>query len=220
MAMPDPTSSSGQANWQIILERVSPYVDIFLPSIEEIVFMLDRDLFEKRKAAAGGEDPVLVYEPEDCTDISDKLLSMGVKIVAIKCGIRGVYLRTGNSEQISAIGTACPKDINAWANREMWAGSFKTENFASALGAGDATIAGFLCGFLRGFSPEYALQIANIVGWQNVQTIDTLSGIKNWQSTLELLKDKSKPRNPVGLDSDSWRYSQSQQIYYGPRDSK
>ena len=100
----------------------------------------------------------------------------------------------------------------------MWAGSFKTENFASALGAGDATIAGFLCGFIGGFSPEETLQIANIVGWQNVQTIDTLSGIKDWQTTLELLKDKSRPRNPVGLDSDEWSYCESEQVYYGPKD--
>ena len=218
MAMPDPSSGSGRANWQTILERVSPYVDIFVPSMEEITYMLDRKLFEKRKAQAKGEDPVLSYEPKDCEDISDKLLTLGVKIVAIKCGIRGVYLRTANAEQISSIGTAYPKDIDAWANREMWAGSFKTDNFASALGAGDATIAGFLCGFIDGFEPEKALQSANIVGWQNVQTLDTLSGIKDWQSTLELLKDKKRPRNPVGIDSDEWRYCENQQVYYGPKD--
>ena len=220
MAMSDPASSAGQANWRIILEKTLPYVDIFVPSIEEITFMLDRDLFEKRKGQAKGEDPVLVYEPKDCTRICDKLLSMGVKIITIKCGIRGLYLRTGNAERISVVGTACPKDVDAWAEREMWAGSFKTEKFASALGAGDATIAGFLCGFLRGFSPEDTLQIANTVGWQNVQEIDTLSGIRDWQSTLEMLKDKNKPRNPVGLNSDSWRYSQSQQVYYGPNDKE
>jgi len=218
MAMPDPASGSGQADWQIILEKTLPYVDIFVPSIEEIAFMLDRDLFEKRKAQAKREDPVLVYEPKDCADISSKLLSLGAKIIAIKCGIRGVYLRTGNAEQIGAVGTACPKDVNGWANREIWAGSFKAENFASALGAGDATIAGFLCGFIRGFSPEDTLQIANTVGWQNVQAIDALSGIKNWQSTLELLEDKNRPRNPVGLDCDDWHYCESQQVYYGPRD--
>ncbi|MFC1738224.1 carbohydrate kinase family protein [Planctomycetota bacterium] len=218
MAMPDPSSGSGQANWQTILERVSPYVDIFEPSIEEITYMVDRSLFEKRKAQAKGEDPVLAYKPEDCDAIAGKLLSLSMKFIAIKCGIRGVYLRTANAEQIGSIGTACPKDIDSWADREIWAGSFKTENFASALGAGDATIAGFLCGFIGGFTPEESLQIANIVGWQNVQTIDTLSGIKSWQSTLEMLKDKQRPRNPVGLDTDTWRYSESQQVYYGPND--
>jgi sugar/nucleoside kinase (ribokinase family) len=218
MAMPDPASGSGQAHWQIILEKTLPSVDIFMPSIEEIAFMLDRDLFEKRKAQAEHEDPVLMYEPQDCADISSKLLSLGAKIVAIKCGIRGVYLRTGTAEQIAAVGAARPKNLNGWANREMWAGSFKAENFASALGAGDATIAGFLCGFIRGFSPEDTLQIANMVGWQNVQAIDALSSIKNWKGTLELLEDKNRARNPVGLDCDEWHYCESQRVYYGPRD--
>jgi sugar/nucleoside kinase (ribokinase family) len=218
MAVPDPASSSGQANWQVILEKTLPYVDIFVPSLEEIAFMLDRDLFEKRKAQAKREDPVLVYEPKDCTDISNKLLSMGVKIAAVKCGIRGLYLRTGPAEQIDAMDSASPDKTSNWADREMWAGSFKSEQFGSTLGAGDATIAGFLCGFLRGFSPEDTLQIANTVGWQNVQEIDTLSGIRNWQSTLEMLEDKNRPRNPVGLDSDEWRYCESEQVYYGPKD--
>lgn len=218
MAVPDPTSSSGQANWQIILERTLPFVDIFEPSLEEIAFMLDTDLFEKRKAQAKGEDPVLFYEPADCTAISDKLLSMGVKIAAVKCGIRGLYLRTGQAERVGDMGSASPKDKDVWADREMWGGSFKAENFGSTLGAGDATIAGFLCGFLRGFSPEQALQIANTVGWQNVQAIDTLSGIKDWQGTLELLKDKDRVRNPAGVDSDQWCYCESEQVYYGPKD--
>lgn len=218
MAMPDPASDSGQVDWQIILEKTLPYVDIFVPSLEEIVFMLDRDLFEKRKAQAESKDPVLLYESKDCTDISAKLLLMGVKIVAVKCGIRGLYLHSCQAEQIGTMGNAGPDKTNAWAGREMWAGSFKAEKFGSALGAGDATIAGFLCGFIRGFSPEDTLQIANTVGWQNVQAIDALSGIENWQSTLELIKDKSRPRNPVGLDSDEWCYCESQQVYYGPGD--
>jgi len=186
MAMPDPASRSGQIDWQIILERTLPYVDIFVPSLEEIAFMLDRNLFEKRKAQAEGEDPVLVYESKDCENISDKLLSIGAKIVAVKCGIRGLYLRSSQAEQIGAMGSSSP--------------------------------AGFLCGFIRGFSPEDTLQMANTVGWQNVQAIDALGGIKNWQSILELLRDKNRPRNPVGLESDDWHYCESKQVYYGPGD--
>jgi sugar/nucleoside kinase (ribokinase family) len=102
----------------------------------------------------------------------------------------------------------------------MWAPSYKTENFASALGAGDATIAGFLCGLIRGFSPQDSLKIANIVGSQNVQTFDTLSGIRDWSTTLEMLKDKEMPRNPTGLDSQQWCYSKNEQLYYGPNDKQ
>jgi sugar/nucleoside kinase (ribokinase family) len=220
MAKPDPTSESGKANWPLILEKVSPYVDIFVPSLEEITYMMDRNLFEKRTAQVTNDEPVLVYEPSDCTRASEKLLSLGMKIIAIKCGIRGLYLRTADENKIKTLGTVCVEDVQAWSDREMWAPSYKTDNFASALGSGDATIAGFLCGLMRGFSPEDSLQIANTGGWQNVQTFDTLSGIRDWSATLEMLKDRKRPRNPAGLDSQQWCYSKDEQLYYGPNDKK
>jgi sugar/nucleoside kinase (ribokinase family) len=220
MAKPDPSSDSGKANWPIILEKVSPYVDIFVPSLEEITYMLDRDQFEKRNAQATNDEPVSGYEPSDCTRASEKLLSLGMKIIAIKCGIRGLYLRTADKDKIKSIGTFCVNDVKEWADREMWTPSYKTDNFASALGSGDATIAGFLCGLIRGFSPQDSLKIANTVGWQNVQTFDTLSGIRDWSTTLKMLKDKERPRNPAGLASEHWCYSKSEQLYYGPNDKQ
>ena len=220
MALPDPSGAGGQVDWRGILEKVLPYVDIFVPSIEEIAFMLDRDLFESRKAQAGGGDPVLAYEERDCVDIAEMLHSMGVKIVVIKCGVRGVYLDTSDAEDIGGIGPGRPKEAGQWANRRIWAGSFKTENFVSALGAGDATIAGFLCGLLRGFSPEETLNIANIVGCQNVQAVDALSGIGNWQSVIEGLGVKGRARNEAGVDEKLWRYCAEREVYYGPGDKR
>ena len=117
------------------------------------------------------------------------------------------------------MGTACPADLRAWSDREMWAQSFEAEDFRSALGAGDATIAGFLCGLIAGFSPEQTLQIANAVGWQNVHALDALSGIKDWPTTLELANDKSRPRNSAGLDTDKWKYSEARSVYYGLKDN-
>ena len=220
MAMPDPTAPSGQVDWIRILEKTLPHVDIFLPSLEEIAFMVDRTLFEKRKDQTKGGDPVLAYKPEDCTSISARLLSMGTKIIAIKCGIRGLYLRTAGAEQIAKVGSARPKDVAVWADRELWASTFKADNFCSALGAGDATIAGFLCGFLRGFSPLDTLLIANTVGWQNVQAMDALSGIGDWPTTLQLLLDKNRIRNPLEIDHPGWIFSASEQVFFGPYDRK
>jgi len=220
MAMADPQTPAGKLNWQKVLENLLGSIDIFLPSIDEITFMLDRDLYEKRNAQAKGDDPVMAYNPQDCRDISDKLISMGVKIVVIKCGIRGLYLRTAAKEQIAGIGKASPADLDAWEKRELWAPSFKAEQFGSALGAGDATIAGFLCGLIAGFSPEETLQLANTIGFQNVHTLDALSGIKDWQETMELLKEKSRPRNCPSLDNDKWKFADDQGVYIGPNDRK
>jgi len=218
MAFPDPSSAGGEANWEKIIERTLPYVDIFMPSIEETAFMLKRELFERRQGEAAGRDAVLFYRPEDYTAISDKLLGMGGKIVALKSGIRGYYLRTAAPERIKTVGKACRCDADAWSNRELWACSFKADEFGSATGAGDATIAGFLCAFVRGFSPQDSLQIANAVGWQNVRAIDALSGIEDWLSTLEFVKDKTRARNRLSIDAEGWRYCETEQIFHGPKD--
>ena len=42
MSYPDPNSEAGRINWSALLERTLPDVDVFLPSLDEILFMLDR----------------------------------------------------------------------------------------------------------------------------------------------------------------------------------
>ena len=57
MSLPDPQSESGQAAWGKILDNTLPYVDIFLPSIEEALFMMQRERFLRMKAEHGGAEP-------------------------------------------------------------------------------------------------------------------------------------------------------------------
>lgn len=219
MAMPDPNSRSGQVDWMKNLEKTLPFVDIFVPSIEEITFMVDRTLFYKKKKQAGDKDPVIVYDPKDCTNISNRLLAMGAKIIVIKCGEKGLYLRTANFERMNSMLPSIPMNIEEWSNREIWATAFKSDNFQSALGAGDATIAGFLNGILKSYSPQDSLQVACALGWQNVQAMDALGGIKDWKSTLKIIDDKKRLRNPLETDIDNWRFSPNEQIYYGPNEN-
>jgi len=44
LAQPDPLSAAGQADWRAILGATLPYVDIILPSFEEMLLMLRRPL--------------------------------------------------------------------------------------------------------------------------------------------------------------------------------
>ena len=46
MAAVDADSEAGRADWEAILKRVLPYVDFFVPSVEELCFMLDRPRYE------------------------------------------------------------------------------------------------------------------------------------------------------------------------------
>ena len=55
MAYPDPASEAGQVDWMALLERVLPYVDVFLPSLDEILFMLDRPRHNALSEASTGE---------------------------------------------------------------------------------------------------------------------------------------------------------------------
>ena len=218
MTLPDPNSPSGQADWRKILERVLPEVDIFLPSIEEIAYMLDRPLFQKRKAQAdNNQDPVCFYTGRDCSLLADQMLAMGVKIAGIKMGIQGYYLRTATPKALEPIVPSSAVS-NQWPCRQLWAPSYKAEIFGSASGAGDATIAGFLTAFLTGQGPVEAVKAANVLGWQNVRAIDTLSGIEDWPATLGMIGDPDKLRNPLIINDSGWQYRESDKVYLGPND--
>ncbi len=53
MSLPDPESPSGRVDWDAVLRRVLPNVDLFLPSIEEVLYFLERDAFLQKRAEAG-----------------------------------------------------------------------------------------------------------------------------------------------------------------------
>ena len=54
LAAVDENSEAGKADWKSILSKVMPFVDFFVPSVEELCFMLDRTRFiEWQKLASG-----------------------------------------------------------------------------------------------------------------------------------------------------------------------
>ncbi len=216
VSLPDANSESGRVNWGNILSGLLQYVDIFMPSIEEAAFLLDRELFDLRRRQAENVGAVKVYEAADYMRLSERILELGTKIVCLKAGIRGLYVRTCFGEKAGAADNV-GRDVNMWSEREIWASSLAAEKFGSATGAGDASIAGFIAAYLKGYCPEDTLQIANILGWQNVRGLDALSTIENWDETVKTLADKKRRRNMLDLDSN-WRYSEADQLYYGPND--
>jgi sugar/nucleoside kinase (ribokinase family) len=183
MAFPDPSSAAGRADWPQIVRRTLPYVDVFLPSIEEILFMLRRPTYEALLRSASGGDILPLITPQMLTDLSGELLALGAKIVALKLGYRGLYLRTADRQALEGLGRGRPANLAAWADRELWTPCFQVDVVGTA-GSGDATIAGFLAAFLRDMTPEEAVTMAVAVGACNVEAADTLSGIRPWDETL------------------------------------
>jgi sugar/nucleoside kinase (ribokinase family) len=184
MAYPDLDSPGGQANWRKILQSTLPHVDIFLPSLDEIQFMLRRPF-----------NPAL--SPALLEDVSAELLSFGAKIVVLKLGERGLYLRAASGQVLLGLGKACPDNWRAWAGFEAWQPCFQVE-VAGTTGSGDATIAGFLTAFIRGLPPDQALEAALAVGACNVEAADAISGLRSWPDTLQRIragwKRKAEPQ--------------------------
>jgi sugar/nucleoside kinase (ribokinase family) len=184
MCFPDDRAESGRTDWRAILSRTLPYIDIFLPSADELFFMLHYPLFFRlNQNQRFNENLTLRLVGE----ISTELLEMGAKIIIIKLGERGLYLRTAKAEKIANMGRAAPFDPTVWGNLELYQPCFDV-NVIGTTGSGDATIAGFLAALLRGLSPAEAMTIAVAVGACNVESADALSGIRTWDDTLARIK--------------------------------
>ncbi len=213
MALPDPKSTSGEAPWRTILEKALPFVDIFMPSIEEVFFMLDPKKYFKVKAFAGSKDVVDFIEPEDYTRLAEKCLQFGSKIVVIKAARRGVYILTDHLETRYDLGAALPKDRHNWSNRELWCPAFRVEKIASATGSGDSAIAGFLSAYVKGCSIEKTLKYANCVGYQNLHELDAVSGIKDWHETSTMLASGQLEMIDLPLQDHHWRWDSEFQLW-------
>ena len=159
MALPDPNSAAGRADWAAIVQAVMPYVDVFLPSIEEILYMLRRATYDELSHSREDAGLLAAITPSLLTDLSSQLLEMGGKIIGFKLGDRGLYLRTADQPAIESLGLAWPSDPAAWTDKELWAPCFQVD-VVGTTGAGDATIAGFLSALLRDFSPQASLTAA------------------------------------------------------------
>jgi sugar/nucleoside kinase (ribokinase family) len=216
MAMPDPTRPSGQADWVAILGRALPNVDIFLPSVEELLYMLQRERFEALQGAARQSPMVDALTPDDIVALGAQAMRLGASVLVLKLGHRGVYVRTATDVSSLARGRAAPHDIAAWAGRELWAPCFRVQVVSTA-GSGDATISGFLAGLLRGQSLEAATTSAVAVGACNVEAADTTSGIRPWDETQARIA-RGWPRLDAHLEAPGWDWDERVALWHGPGD--
>jgi sugar/nucleoside kinase (ribokinase family) len=216
MTLPDPSSAAGRADWAAILRAAMPNVDVFLPSIEEILYMLRRETYEALAREAGGVSEEIT--PALLSELSGELLALGGKIVGFKLGERGMYLRTADRAAIEMLGAACPSDPGGWADQELWAPCFRVD-VAGTTGAGDAAIAGFLAGLLRDLSPERALTAAVAAGACNVETADAVSGVRPWEEMWQRVRGGWE-RHTLLFDASGWRFDGKNHLWIGAEDRR
>ncbi len=212
MALPDPSSKAGRADWQRIIERSLPYVDIFLPSVEEILYMLDRPQYERLVAWAAGHDMMEVLDIDILPGIAHRLLEYGACIVGIKCGKLGFFLATASADQLAAIGDGAPTDPERWAERTLFAETYKPDRILSTTGAGDSSIAGFLSALLRGRGPEQTLRVACAAGANTTRVYDTTSGVESLES-MERWIASGPERNRLAYSGSAWRFDEAGDLW-------
>lgn len=190
MAAVDPASEAGRADWIAILSKVLPFVDFFVPSVEELAYMLDRELYEEWQWRANGGDITDVVDIDtEVPRLAQKTLNLGAKVVLVKCGAKGMYWQTADTEVLMQVGGKVELDIAGWANKSGFERSFVPRRVLSGTGAGDTSIAAFLTTMLEGCPPEECLQLAAATGACCVENYDALTGLASLDELRKRISD-------------------------------
>ena len=177
LAAVDPHSPAGRADWERILSGVLPWVDFFVPSFEELCWMLDRERYDRLASSGGDMTDGLDMEAE-ALPLADRLLSMGCRIVVIKCGTSGMLLRTAGKETVVSVGSRLELNAEEWSDLLVFQPCFRADIVRSGTGAGDTSIAAFLAAVLSGRDPASCIALASAEGACCVTAYDALSGLK------------------------------------------
>lgn len=196
LAFVDGESDAGAADWKEILSRVLPYVDFFVPSIEELCFMLDRDRYEAWKTKAGDEDISFSLDVQrDIRPLADKCMELGAKVLLLKCGAPGLYYRTTEVKRLEGLETALGISAEDWSDREGFEASYQPKRVLSGTGAGDTTIAAFLTAMLEGYPFEMCIHLAAAEGASCVEAYDALGGIRPLKELASRIEKGWKKQN-------------------------
>ena len=181
MAAVDANTEAGKQDWKESVKNLMPYIDFFVPSIEEIAYMIDRDVYDEWNERANGGEVVAVLDVEkDVKPLADQLIDWDAKCVLLKCGAKGMYLRTASSEVMAQIG----EEFASWDNLSVFEKSYVPDKILSGAGAGDTSIAAFLKAALEGYPVERCLQLAAGTGALCVTTYDALSGLLRFDDLI------------------------------------
>lgn len=213
MAYPDPDSPAGKANWQKIMENTLPFVDIFLPSLEELIYMIDRKeyvrLYELGKKT--GKDFIELFDMHNLPALADRVLELGCAVVVIKLGYKGLYMKTAGADRLADCGRSLPFLDPGWTSQSLFAPSFLVKKIASTTGAGDSSIAGFLAGVLGSQPAHITLQLGCAAAAQKIQVRKSFGGIEPLPELLNKLTDW--PHEQVRDIPDEWQMDSTRRIW-------
>ncbi len=140
------TAWDSSGRWLELIAPSLPHIDVFVPS------------FEEAKQIAGREEPA---------DVAEFFLNYGIRIVALKMGSQGCYVRT---------------------RERAFALPIYPVQAVDATGAGDAFAGGFLAGMVKGWDLEQMARLANAVGALCVTAIGATTGVRSLAETIAFMQ--------------------------------
>jgi sugar/nucleoside kinase (ribokinase family) len=214
LSIPDVSGYGDKIDWLEILKHWVPLTDIMVPSAEEVFYFLYKEKFLEKKANLKAKESVLDYlTVEEISRLGEDLIEMGTAIAMIKCGHRGLYIRTAGRNRLEKLGAAGCSDMENWASRELWFPVYQEEKFVGALGSGDAAIAGFLSAFVWKYSIESCLRYANAAGSMNVTVPDGLTWNKGFADLTRRIGSGWKTKT-MEINENGWEYERG--FWVGP----
>jgi len=202
LAAVDEQTEAAKTDWNSILSNLLPFVDFFMPSYEELAWMIDRKSLENLRARARGTDITDILSVEDdVAPLAERAIAMGAKVVLIKCGAKGLFYRTAADSSMRNLAkkytstradtvqantpvqaniTAIANALSEWANRVGFEKSYVPDKILSGTGAGDTTIAAFLSAMLQGYQFERCIRLACATGASCVEAYDALGGLRTF----------------------------------------
>ena len=177
LAAVDPDSDAGRNDWVGFLTAVLPETDFFVPSFEELCYMLDRKVYDAL-ASLGGDMIAHLDMERDVAPLAERCLAMGAKAVLIKCGTAGMYYRTAPFAGMQTVGYRLGLDAELWADARGVQPCFRADQVLSGTGAGDTSIAAFLMAAVEGKAPAQCAALAAAEGACAVTSYDALGGLQ------------------------------------------
>jgi sugar/nucleoside kinase (ribokinase family) len=214
LSLPDIDGYGDQVDWLAILKDWVPLSDMMMPSAEEIFYFLYKEKFLQKRAKLGPKEGILDHlTVGEIATMGSDLVEMGAAIALIKCGHRGLYVRTADKDRLEKMGTAKCSDLENWANRELWFPVYQEERFVGALGSGDSAIAGFLSAFVWHHTIESCLRYANAAGSMNVTVPDGLTWNKGFNDLTRRINAGWKTKE-LQIEEPGWK--KDHEFWAGP----
>jgi sugar/nucleoside kinase (ribokinase family) len=137
-------SPAARVDWEGLLTRTVPLVDVLSPSVDDVVSALRIARPASRAATR---------------ELARHVLGLGAAAVLLTDGARGMYLLTARADRLCHAGRCFAERARDWADRELFLPASATCHPVTT-GAGDAATAGLLYGVLSAASAEKAASIA------------------------------------------------------------